>query len=175
MKRRADPQWLADNRGHLAFLLAEFTVPHLLGVHKMFKGDIALAIVLGEIAQHNVRRFFLDPKFKPGTGAEMVLRTRLLRHPMLSGCNALSISRSTGLPRETVRRKVVTLLRRGWIYRDERRSLYVAPDIIELFAESNEASLAAFLDVAADIRRVLDARSDSSGATTTGDGLTAVS
>lgn len=147
---------MAENRGHIAFLLSEFNVPHLLATYKAMQGDVALAIVLGEIAQHNVRRFFADPRLEPGTGAERVLESQELRHPMVSGCNALSISRSTGIARETVRRKVVQLLRRKWVIRDGRGNLLLAPGVVDEFASFNEASLASFLDVAGRLQRLLD-------------------
>jgi hypothetical protein len=155
-----DPRRLAENRGHVAFLLSEFTVPHLLSTHKAFRGDMVMAIVLGEIGQHNVRRYFLDPAFKPGTGAEKVLVARMLRRETVSGCNALSISRATGLARETVRRKVVKLMRRGWIVRDARRQLQIAPDIAAQFGRFNDVSLATFLDVAHALQEVLDITTD---------------
>mgnify|MGYP001015568525 CR=1 FL=1 len=42
---------------------------------------------------------------------------------LMSACNALSISRSTGIPRETVRRRVEALVKRGWVRRDVRGHL----------------------------------------------------
>jgi len=156
LRKNPDLRRLAENRGHVAFLLSEFTVPHLLSTYKAFRGDMAMAIVLGEIGQHNVRRYYLDARFKAGAAAEKTLAGRLSRHAQVSGCNALSISRSTGLARETVRRKVVKLLRRGWIIRDERSQLLIVPDLAEQFGRFNEASLATFLDVAAQLHEVLD-------------------
>lgn len=151
-----DPRRIAENRGYIAFLLSEFAVPHLLNTYKAFKGDVAMAIVLGEIGQHNVRRYYLDPGFKPGTAAEKALASRFARgSAQVSGCNALSISRATGLARETVRRKVVKLLRRGWIVRDDRGQLLIVPELVEQFGSFNEAALARFLEVAAELHAVL--------------------
>jgi hypothetical protein len=155
-RKSPDPRRLAETRGQVAFLLSEFTVPHLLSTYKAFRGDVAMAIVLGEIGQHNVRRFYLDPRLKAGAAAEKTLAARLSRQARVSGCNALSISRSTGLARETVRRKVVKLLHRGWIIRDKRGQLLIVPDLIEQFGRFNDASLAVFLDVAARLHEVLD-------------------
>jgi hypothetical protein len=155
-RQKPDPRRIAETRGQVAFLLSEFTVPHLLSTYKAFRGDVAMAIVLGEIGQHNVRRFYLDPRLKAGPAAEKTLAARLSQHAKVGGCNALSISRSTGLARETVRRKVVKLQRRGWIIRDERGHLLIVPEISQQFGRFNDDSLAVFLDVAARLHEVLD-------------------
>ena len=44
-------------------------------------------------------------------------------------CNSLSIADASGIPRETVRRKVVTLIERGAIYRDAQGYLYITPNV----------------------------------------------
>ncbi len=53
----------------------------------------------------------------------------------LRPCNAYSIAAATGLPRETVRRKIARLTELGWINRRRNGHLYVSSDALAKFGE----------------------------------------
>jgi hypothetical protein len=100
----------------ITILLTEFFLPYLRELYRAFDGDIAMALVLGEIGQCTTRRFTdpgrrdaLDIARADDAGIENLARP----------CSALSASFASGVPRETARRKVVQLAERGWILETE--------------------------------------------------------
>jgi hypothetical protein len=88
------------------------------------------AIVLGEIAHRNVEAWLAES----GNAAEL-LDDPARREALMRPCNALSIAEACGLPRETVRRKVVTLIGRGYIYRSEEGFLYLTTTVGDDFQD----------------------------------------
>ena len=86
-------------------------------------GDLSLDLVsislLNEIAQHN-----LEP-FDQSGGSEFPRDVEEMRQ--MRGCNAFSLSEATGIPRETVRRKVKQLVELGLIEPHNRKGLFVTP------------------------------------------------
>ncbi len=70
-------------------------------IYRLFDGDIVLAMVLGELGQHAI-----SGNHKGGVPGQRAK----LRHS-----NAHSISAASGIPRETVRRKLDKLLAKGWV------------------------------------------------------------
>jgi hypothetical protein len=90
--------------------------------------------VLGEIAHRNVEAWLADHENPEQALADPARRTSLMRP-----CNALSIAQTCVLPRETVRRKVVMLIKRGYVYRTEDGFLYltsnVGDDFVDMTAE----------------------------------------
>ena len=87
---------------------------HLIRVYKAFDGDITAAIVLGAIGQYNYQRYYAEVGEKSPEGfQQLVANGEHLAH--YRHCNAMSISKSTGIPRETVRRKIRALIKRGWL------------------------------------------------------------
>ena len=66
----------------------------------------------------------------------------------MSACNALSISRATGIPRETVRRRVEALVKRGWVRRDGRGHLRVADGLTQHFEQFDREHVEQFLRTA---------------------------
>ena len=77
----------------------------------------------------------------------------LSRHPeVLRPCNALSIAEATGIPRETVRRKVLTLIDRGMVYRAANGHLFVHPSVPQRFEELTQTMVPALLEAARSIQ-----------------------
>jgi hypothetical protein len=108
------------NRARISVALSEFTVPLLSRIYHAFAGDMVAAIVLGEIAHRNVEAWLAAYE-----NAEELLHDPVRRETLMRPCNALSIADACGLPRETVRRKVVTLIDRGYIYRSQEGFLFL--------------------------------------------------
>jgi hypothetical protein len=95
-----------------AILMTEFFIDYLRALYQAFDGDITMAIVLGEIGQATSRRFTDAQRL------DALDITKIDAAPSFGTarpCNALSASLASGIPRETVRRKVRGLAERGWI------------------------------------------------------------
>jgi predicted transcriptional regulator len=131
----------------ISFAMSSFTLPLLRGIYEAFGGDILLCIVLGEIAARNAQRWLAQEDNDP-----QVLED-LSRHPeVLRPCNALSIAEATGIPRETVRRKVLTLIERGMVYRAPNGHLFVHPSVPQRFEELTQTMVPALLEAASSIQ-----------------------
>ncbi len=139
---KAKPGYQA-NRARISLALSEFTVPLLSRIYHAFEGDMVAAIVLGEIAHRNVEAWLAEHHNPEALLQDPDRRTMLMRP-----CNALSIAEACGLPRETVRRKVVLLVKRGYIYRSDEGHLFLTPTVGDGF-EDMTAKLVAELLVTA--------------------------
>jgi hypothetical protein len=120
----------AANRERISVALSAFTVPLLGRIYRAFGGDIVAAIVLGEIAHRNVEAWLSDYG-----NPEKLLNDPERRKSLMRPCNALSVAEACGLPRETVRRKVATLIERGYIYRSDEGHLYLTRTVSDDFEE----------------------------------------
>lgn len=155
---RIDEARYRPQRREMAYVFSEFMVPYLLRLYRRFDGDMAEMIVLGEIGQRNVSRIF-DPRVASRVGfSEELLDDDVWRQARLVPCNALSIAESTGIPRETVRRKVNKLIERGWVVREPSGHLYVSAVVSSQFADFNLETMDAFLATAERIARMGGAR-----------------
>jgi len=70
-------------------------------------------------------------------------------------CNALSIAESCGLPRETVRRKIVKLIDRGYIYRSEDGFLFLTRSVGEDFEDMTARNVEDLLATARRLQSLL--------------------
>lgn len=113
--------------------MSHFFLRYLNDIYQAFEGDLATVIVLGEISNHNTSHLF---------SAEKALNESLRAiqdDPAIwtgmEGCNAYSMSCATGIPRETVRRKVAELKKRGWIEDVPKQGLRVTKACADHFGE----------------------------------------
>lgn len=139
----------------LSYLIGRFVTDHLIRVHRLFEGDLTAAVVLATIAQHNVQRYYEEVarSSEPGLDRLVEVGDHL---PHLRHCNALSVSAATGIPRETVRRKVRWLEQKGWITVGERGQLGIGRDVGEQFAGFDTTMIDRFADCARQVIRILD-------------------
>lgn len=100
-------------RGEVLLHMSHFFLGYLNCLYEQFDGDLAMVIVLGEISHHNTAKAF---------SPEELCNERMhrIQHQdeaweAMEGCNAFSVSCATRIPRETVRRKIVELKKRGWV------------------------------------------------------------
>lgn len=126
---KAKPGYQA-NRARISLALSEFTVPLLARIYRVFDGDMVAAIVLGEIAHRNVEAWLAQRQ-----NSEQLLQDPVERTGVMRPCNALSIAQACDLPRETVRRKVAVLARRGYIYRADDGYLYLTRTVGDGFED----------------------------------------
>lgn len=130
---KASPGYEA-NRARISVALSQFTVPLLSRIYHAFDGDMVAAIVLGEIAHRNVEAWL-----NQHDNDEKVLDDPVRRVAAMRPCNALSIAEACDFPRETVRRKVVALIERGYVYRSDEGYLFltnsVGNDFVDMTAD----------------------------------------
>ena len=102
-------------RGNYASVAKDLIAPlvDLLALARsVFGGDLDKLLIVLVVALRTAE----DPKVR-AVRLEDVLSGRLKAYPSLR-TNVRSIAESTGVPRETVRRKVADLVAAGWIARD---------------------------------------------------------
>ena len=137
---------------------SRFTIRTLRRAYRLFDGDLTLFLVFGEIAHYNMSRALQAMSLQDATdSARWRVLMRALEAQKVIPCNALSISEATGIPRETVRRKVKQLEQRGWLARQGSRSLTLAPRAIEQMGESGRATMEDFQETARVIQLLVDA------------------
>lgn len=128
-------------------LLARYQIRSLRRLFEEFERDILLPLLLGEIALHNIGA--LENSGEANVGIERDRFAAVMRP-----CNAYSIAAATGLPRETVRRKIVRLVELGWITRHGNGHLFLTPRAIEHFGSLlGSRELPELLDTADRIRK----------------------
>jgi hypothetical protein len=113
-----------------------FIVRHLVRLYAAFDGDLVEAIVLGEVAHHNLSAYMADAA--KAKRKNVAAATPVPSQGDYLPTNAFSIAQATGIPRQTVRRKVKALVARGWLIEDGR-GLLVSQVPFEHFRTLNEA------------------------------------
>jgi hypothetical protein len=115
-------------------------------IYALFGGDFEAFYILAVIAHRSVDHpAFKETPLAAWTGDE----TKAM--PSLT-TNVRSIAQSTGIPEETVRRKVMLLVSRGWVQREGNRLSYTAKGAQQLAPVRQ-----ALLDRAAQDYRVISA------------------
>lgn len=149
----------------VALLLARHEIRSLRRWFDDFDRDILLPILLGEIALHNIGALQNGVARRVGTRPAKVIRANgeppAAAIEGLKPCNAYSIAAATGLPRETVRRKIVRLVELGWIHRRDNGHLFITEGALEEFgAMLSSRALAELLETADHARRLLGDATD---------------
>ncbi|MCC4117456.1 hypothetical protein LLG90_19040 [Aromatoleum toluclasticum] len=130
-----------------AILLARYQIRSLRRLFEEFERDILLPLLLGEIALHNIGSLENSGEVHVGVDGDKFAT-------VMRPCNAYSIAAATGLPRETVRRKIVRLVELGWITRRGNGHLFLTQRAIEHFgALLGSRDLPELLDTADRIRK----------------------
>ena len=136
-----------DRQLELSFLIGSFVTDHLIRVNQAFSGDLTAALVLATIANRNLQSYYAEVAARSPEGLDKLVESGShLAH--LRHCNAYSVSSATGIPRETVRRKVKWLSEKGWITVGERGELTIAPGIGKRFADFDAETISRFLQTA---------------------------
>lgn len=150
--RSIRPDLMHQHAYQVAHLISTFTVPMMRDLYRRFDGDMVAILVLGEIAIHNLSQFF--DRASQGV-PEQWLDDEQQRYKFLRPCNALSISEATGIPRETVRRKVNQLIEQGWLYRDQSKCLVLQARVGQGFADRNARLASQIIALADQLRDLL--------------------
>lgn len=101
-----------DNYFVMKYNFVQFFVEHLADVSRIFEADLQAVLVLAVVGQMELQARIRANFREEG---EMPVEFLIGAQPRI---NATSIAEVTGIPRETVRRKLHILQRRGWITRD---------------------------------------------------------
>lgn len=115
---RRDDDWLIAGFGKVYPAHVSAFVDLMLELRRGFDGDLDTMLVLAIIGDQRVWK---------RAASQDVSYARLGDTPLANSekvaSNVLSIASYTGIPRETVRRKVNALIDRGWIEREENGDL----------------------------------------------------
>jgi hypothetical protein len=151
-----DAESNVNRHREVTYLTGRFLGEHITRVYQLFDGDLIAAIVLATVAQRNLQRFYDEVAHRADeTFDELLDSEQHVEH--MRHCNALSVSAATGVPRETVRRKVRMLEEKGWLKVGERGELLVAPRIGRRFATFDQKTNAEFERYARAVLKIIDA------------------
>ena len=113
----------------MQYNFVQFFAEHLADCSRTFGGDLQMMLILAILGQRRldarIQRGFLE--VGPAPADIVPLKAK--------GMNSSSIAEISGIPRETVRRKLDALAERGWVARDEHgrwRVAIVVTDASEL-------------------------------------------
>ncbi len=135
----------------VALILARHQIKNLKRLYDEFDHDIMLPLLLGEIALHNIG----TPDARRSSAQSNDVGDEAC---VLKPCNAYSIAAATGMPRETVRRKIGRLVELGWISRRHNGHLYISSTALQHFGRVlSSRELPELLALAARVRRKLQA------------------
>ncbi len=109
---------------------------HLIACRRVFDGDLDLFLVLTIIGE---RTFTARNAPDEMTHADFIERSVDSLQP--AAINLQSIADYSGIPRETVRRKIQILLSKGWIIQDARKFITVTDKAKISLGELTESSL----------------------------------
>ena len=136
----------------LCMLLSMHCATHLRATYRLFPGDLLSALLFDQIVAHAAAgslepNFFLNEAYYAMDEGWATRAT-----------NVNSLALSTGVPRETVRRKVQALVDQGWITMDEAGLIRLARltpgslSALDSFAEV----LVSFIQTARKLEALLD-------------------
>lgn len=156
-----DPKVYEKNFYRASFLLSRLTVPYLRCIYKEFEGDILLNIVIGEIGTRNMGQYYEASRTSETFASRLDDASE--RQQVLRPCNALSISDATGIPRETVRRKVNALIQRGWVSQNKRGHLYLTSLAAQHYQDFLLGLIEELLPVSRELAELLETPSGNGG------------
>lgn len=110
----------------VAFHCTDYVLRYMLDIGSVFEFDYEKMLIYLVIANSNVQNIMSIPeKFAPYASIDVIIPAELQRPATRS-----AIARATGLPRETVRRKVAAMLDSGLLTTDTRGGLRLTPGIL---------------------------------------------
>jgi predicted transcriptional regulator len=149
-----DQEQYEKHKSAVAIIMGHFFLRHLNLLYREFEGDLILPVVLGEIAHHNIFRFYSCKGDSIEVHEQLVTYPERMRH--LAPTNAFSISHATGIPRETVRRKIEKLEKKGWVVKNKKGDVLMTETVSEHFTKDfNKKLLSELLGTTESIKRLL--------------------
>ena len=116
----------------MQYHFVQFFAEHLADVSRVFEADLQSVLVLAIVGQMEI-----EARIRSNFTGEGTMPTEALvgKPPRI---NASSIAEVTGIPRETVRRKLEGLAQRGWVERDANGLWHIRTDGSELTPAKRE-------------------------------------
>lgn len=149
-----DPERYDQHKSAVAIIMNDFFLRYLNLLYREFEGDLVLPIVLGEIAHHNILRFYSRKGGSIEVHYQAAIYPERMKH--LEPTNAFSISQATGIPRETIRRKIDKLQQKGWVVKNDRGEVCISETVGEHFTKDfNKKILAELLEASECIQNLL--------------------
>jgi hypothetical protein len=99
------------NARAISFFVTEFILRSAEGISGLYDHDYEMAILFMTISNRVAEKVMNDPKLREQYGSYN--NTIPPEHALL--ISRMALARATGLPRETVRRKVAKLIEMGWV------------------------------------------------------------
>lgn len=118
----------------VSIVINDYLLKYLNSLYAEFRGDLVKAIVLGELAHHNISGLLRNQVFVKAYGSTQAPFDDI-KHA-LQPANPFSISEATGIPRETVRRKFHQLVQEGMIEKLKPKSYVITSRVSERFIHS---------------------------------------
>jgi predicted transcriptional regulator len=139
------------NDAGIAMAMGELMLAHFRRIYQAFDGDLLQAMIIAEIAHYNVQDLVRGGNFRADEIAAFVAAHRMKR------VNTLSLSVSCGIPRETLRRKIRTLVKAGLIQKTDDGYLQITEQCLKRFGpEFNKALLNDILTCHARLENLLN-------------------
>lgn len=113
---RLSEETLRRNFGRVHALHVAALAQHLIACRAVCDGDLDLFLVLTIIGERT-----FSPHNAPDAMSHEAFLSGTVRDVEPEAINLQSIADYSGIPRETVRRKIETLIEKGWVERDARR------------------------------------------------------
>jgi len=107
----ADTARAAPNARLVAYHVAEFILRSAETVSQAFEHDYEAAILFMAISNRNAQFAMEDPELR----ARFASYSDPIPTEVATPISRMALARSTGLARETVRRKVAKLIQKGWV------------------------------------------------------------
>jgi CRP-like cAMP-binding protein len=108
----------ASNFGRLHSQHVAALTRHLVECRRAFGGDLDLFLVMTIIGERT-----FPARNAPADMSQTEFLHGHVDETKAAAINQQSIADYSGIPRETVRRKIETLIDKGWVHRDERKLL----------------------------------------------------
>ena len=113
----------------IAHSIAEFVLRCAETMEGSFNHDYEMTLLFLAISTRNEHNVMNDPELR----ARYASFDEVIPPSLYTPISRLALARSTGLPRETVRRKVAKMIELGVVVEDKRGGLCIRPGIIEEF------------------------------------------
>ena len=138
--------------GLIAFAMNRHLAQHMRRLGRELETDLDAAFVWATLAHLNALKLAA-----PRAGPLDLSGTGDLLRGELNPLRLTDVAQVTGLPRETVRRKIVRLIELGWIHRRDNGHLFITEGALEEFGTMlSSRALVELLETADHARRLLD-------------------
>ncbi len=127
---KIDRAWVEDRLDTLHPVHVQAFVPLLTELRNLFDGDLDAMLILAACSARVISEDW-----------QATLLEGQQRAAQLHPTNTQSIAMVTGIPRETVRRKILWLERKGWMTRDAQGSWIPTPETAQQLQSGTTAAI----------------------------------